>query len=161
MLKNTRLAVMVLIVSCQATIAQIPTPGLDIFCTGRGCPCVGDCNRDDIVTVDELLTMVNAALDDTPVDACATGDEDGDRRFSVDEVLFALQYAQQGCPATPGYCSKCSCEFTTGSGFVVVRGAVPSCTEPCDWLCREYNSCDRLVSTSCLISDWEPMYEVE
>jgi hypothetical protein len=33
-------------------------------------PCVGDCNGDGRVTVDEILTAINIALGNTPVSAC-------------------------------------------------------------------------------------------
>jgi hypothetical protein len=40
--------------------------------------CVGDCNHDRSVTVDEILTMVNIALGNADVSACPVGN-DGDR----------------------------------------------------------------------------------
>lgn len=60
--------------------------------------CTGDCNGDSTVTVDDLLTMVNIALDHTPVDHCVAGDVNGDQAITVDEILTALNYALTGCP---------------------------------------------------------------
>lgn len=148
------MSAMVLLVWSDVTLGQKPTPTIDIciFCTGTGCPCVGDCNGDDKVTIDDLLTMVNVALGDAPVSRCLIGDDDGNQMISIDEILLAIQYAQQGCPDTPGYCSECSCQFVRGTGTVSVRGAVPSCTEPCEWLCARFDACGGVVSASCISS---------
>ena len=60
--------------------------------------CVGDCNSSDAVTVDELLTMVNIALGNTPVMACEAGDANRDGQTTVDEILAAVNNALNGCP---------------------------------------------------------------
>ncbi|MBI3786412.1 MAG: hypothetical protein HY270_23740, partial [Deltaproteobacteria bacterium] len=49
--------------------------------------CVGDCGEDDEVTVDELITMVNIALESTPVSACPVGDVDDDGAISINEII--------------------------------------------------------------------------
>jgi len=60
--------------------------------------CAGDCNGDAAVTVDDLLTMVNVALDTTTVDHCAAGDVNGDHAITIDEILTAVNYALTACP---------------------------------------------------------------
>jgi hypothetical protein len=60
-------------------------------------PCEGDCNGDGQVTVDELLTMVNIALGNTPVTTCEAGDANHDGEITVDEILTALNNALNGC----------------------------------------------------------------
>ena len=60
--------------------------------------CVGDCDGDGMVTVDEILKMVSIALG-APVDDCPAGDRDGDGEITVDEVLTAVTNALDGCPA--------------------------------------------------------------
>jgi alpha-D-xyloside xylohydrolase len=62
--------------------------------------CTGDCDGDGAVTVDDLLTMVNVALENTPVGQCAAGDADGDHAIAIDEILIAVNYALTSCPAT-------------------------------------------------------------
>lgn len=52
--------------------------------------CVGDCNNDGVVTVNELITMVTVALGTADVTACASGDRDGDGAITVDEILKAV-----------------------------------------------------------------------
>ena len=51
-----------------------------------------------MVTVDEILTMVNIALGNTPVADCVAGDRNGDGTITVDEILAAVNNALSGCP---------------------------------------------------------------
>jgi CSLREA domain-containing protein len=62
--------------------------------------CVGDCNGDPSVTVDEILTMVNIALGNTPVATCKAGDANHDDEITVDEILTAVNNALNGCSAS-------------------------------------------------------------
>jgi len=62
-------------------------------------PCVGDCGDDGQVTVDEIITMVNIALGNTPVGTCEAGDANGDHEITVDEILTAVNNALNGCAA--------------------------------------------------------------
>jgi hypothetical protein len=50
-----------------------------------------------VVTVDEILTMVNIALGNTPVTECLPGDRNGDGTITVDEILTAVHNALDGC----------------------------------------------------------------
>ncbi|MFI5397806.1 MAG: hypothetical protein ACHQ9S_19900 [Candidatus Binatia bacterium] len=61
--------------------------------------CVGNCNFTSGVTVDEILTMVNIALGNTPIASCEAGDANGDGRITVDEILTGVNNALKGCPA--------------------------------------------------------------
>jgi len=61
--------------------------------------CTGDCNGDGHVTVDEILTMVNIALGNTPVTTCEAGDVNHDNQITVDEILTAVNNALNGCLA--------------------------------------------------------------
>ena len=60
-------------------------------------PCVGNCDGSGDVTVDEILTMVNIALANTPVTACDAGDANHDGQITVDEILTAVNNALNGC----------------------------------------------------------------
>ena len=85
-----------------STQLQRPTTGDVVFTTvvvaasGVG-HCVGDCGSDRIVTIDELLRLVNIALGNTEVPACVAGDANGDGRITVDEILVAVINATEGC----------------------------------------------------------------
>lgn len=59
--------------------------------------CVGDCNSDQQVSVDELLTLVNIALGTANITACVAGDSNHDGQISVDEILNAVSNALHGC----------------------------------------------------------------
>jgi len=81
--------------ACDVAPAQTPTPPSD---TGS---CAGDCDGHGTVTIDELLTLVNVALDDAPARTCEPGDRNHDRLITVDEILTAVNNALKGCPAAP------------------------------------------------------------
>ncbi|MFQ5666633.1 MAG: hypothetical protein ACE5I7_09400 [Candidatus Binatia bacterium] len=65
--------------------------------------CVGDCNGDGQVTVNELITMVNVALGTADVSACTAGDANGDGQITVNEIVSGVNNALNGCP-TEGVC---------------------------------------------------------
>jgi spore coat protein CotH len=69
------------------------------FAPGPG-SCIGDCNADDSVTVDELITGVNIALGSGEVTACTSMDRNEDYTISVDELLSGVNSALEGCPQT-------------------------------------------------------------
>ncbi len=74
-----------------------PTPTATPTPTPTPVPCVGDCNGDHSVTVDELLTMVNIALGSADVTACGAGDANHDSQITIDEILTAVNNALNGC----------------------------------------------------------------
>jgi hypothetical protein len=74
------------------TPALAPTPTLAVT------RCVGDCSGDHQVTVNELLTMVNVALGNAPIVACAAGDANRDDALTINEILVAVNNALNGCP---------------------------------------------------------------
>jgi hypothetical protein len=84
------------------TTTQTPTPTitgtatLGPLSTPTPVPCVGDCNGDRQVTIDEILTMVNIALEnvETP---CFAGDANRDGRITIDEILAAVNNALRDC----------------------------------------------------------------
>lgn len=61
--------------------------------------CPGDCNGDGMVTVAELISGVNAALDGGP--ACPAFYLDGDVTVGMRELIAAVKAALSGCPAAP------------------------------------------------------------
>jgi hypothetical protein len=65
--------------------------------------CAGDCNRDGLVSINELITAVNIALGNSPLSGCRVTDLDGNGRLEVNELIAAVNDALAGCPsaATP------------------------------------------------------------
>jgi cytochrome c553 len=61
--------------------------------------CTGDCDGSGDVTVNELITMVNIALGNTPLSACPIGDADGSGDITVNEIIQAVGFALTRCPA--------------------------------------------------------------
>ncbi|MBX3026445.1 heparinase II/III family protein [bacterium] len=60
-------------------------------------PCVGDCDRDGVVSIDELTLALRAALGAGPLASCRSADADGDGRVTIDELLAAVRRALLGC----------------------------------------------------------------
>jgi len=71
-----------------------PTP----TATPGAARCVGDCNANRVVTVDELLKAVNIALGSAGVDLCAAADGNADAAVTINELLAAVNGALDGCP---------------------------------------------------------------
>jgi len=89
----------------SATLTSTPTPtptstSPPATVTPTALACVGDCNGDGHVTVDEILTLVNVALNATPLADCPAGDANDDQEITIDEILRAVHNAVSGC--TPG-----------------------------------------------------------
>jgi len=61
--------------------------------------CLGDCDADASVAVNELVTLVQVALGTSPMADCHAGDADGDGELTVDELISAVKNALGGCPA--------------------------------------------------------------
>jgi hypothetical protein len=64
-----------------------------------GNECLGDCDRDGAVTIDEIITGVNIALDSALLGRCPVFDGSDDGAVTVDEIITAVTYALVGCPA--------------------------------------------------------------
>ncbi len=63
--------------------------------------CVGDCDGDLTIAVNELVTGIDIALDRVPFDACPQFDLDGDGRVGISELVTAVGNAVDGCPEIP------------------------------------------------------------
>jgi len=61
--------------------------------------CAGDCDGRAEVTVDEIITLINIAVGNALLTACAAGDADRNGEISVDEIIAAVGNALNGCPA--------------------------------------------------------------
>lgn len=82
----------------EGQCAPVPTPT-----PGTCGSCVGDCNGNCVVTVDELILMVVIALDDNGTSRCIAGDASGDGHITINEIIAAVNNALTECPssATP------------------------------------------------------------
>lgn len=63
-------------------------------------PCVGDCDGDGVVSIDELVLGVQIALGTAPVARCNAADRDGNDTVMVEELIAAVDAALGGCNAS-------------------------------------------------------------
>ena len=73
-----------------ATPTETSTPKLH--------PCIGDCDDNGNVTVDEIITLVNIAFGAPDVSGCASGDRNGEG-VDITLIVKAVGYALTSCPA--------------------------------------------------------------
>jgi len=60
-------------------------------------PCPADCDRDGIVTRDELLAAITLAVTDGSAVSCAAADRDADDRVAIDDIVATRHDMQHGC----------------------------------------------------------------
>jgi len=63
--------------------------------------CIGDCDGNGEVTIDELVRAVRIPLGELPVSECPAIDANGDGEVSINELIAAVGNALSGC-APPG-----------------------------------------------------------
>jgi hypothetical protein len=68
---------------------------------GAPTPCPGDCSGDDIVAIDELLTLVNIATGKAPTSRCAILNEAPRIEYLVQAVNRALRGCAEPTPTPP------------------------------------------------------------
>ena len=87
--------------------------------------CVGDCNGDGEVRINELVIMVNLDLDGGSVSICLAADVSGDGVITMDEIVLAVNRALYGClgdatptptvaPCTTQSCRQCTAADASG-----------------------------------------------
>ncbi len=72
-----------------------------VTANGALAQCVGDCNGDGTVRINELIQGVNIALDEAQLDICPAFDSDGDGAVRIGELITAVNNALNGCPPAP------------------------------------------------------------
>ncbi len=71
--------------------------GLEVSrAVGRG-GCIGDCDDDFAITVDELISGVRIALGMDALSTCPVFDRDGDDRVAIGELIAATRASLDGC----------------------------------------------------------------
>ena len=80
------------------TATPVPTiPATETATPPTPIACVGDCNGDHEVTVDELVIGVNLSLGLLIVDRCPSFDPNDSLTVTINELILALRHASQGC----------------------------------------------------------------
>ena len=85
--------------------------------------CVGDCDADGVVAVNELVIGVNIALSRAAVDSCASLDTNGDARVVVNELIGAVNSALRGCGFAGRYAATVALDDGATGALAVVAGA--------------------------------------
>lgn len=83
-----------------ATATRTRTPTQTKTATATFSPvedCIGDCNGDNTVSIDELVLALDSALGGQPPDICTGLDTDTNGQISVDEIVRAVLSAIAGC----------------------------------------------------------------
>jgi hypothetical protein len=76
--------------------AATPTPTVTETPT-TGPSCVGDCDGNGTVAINELITGVGIALGSLPFTACPQFDSDGSNTVAINELIAAVNNALTGC----------------------------------------------------------------
>ena len=71
--------------------------GTPVIPTAPPSACIGDCNSDGQITVDELVKGVNIALGLTTPDVCPAFDCNGNQKVTVDCLVKAVSASLNGC----------------------------------------------------------------
>jgi hypothetical protein len=88
--------------------------------------CVGDCNGDGRVSVEEIVRGVGIVLGTTPIGSCERLDRDGNGTVTIDELVAAVGFALRGCPATPVAASASPTPVMSPTATRVVPSASPT-----------------------------------
>lgn len=99
--------------------------------------CVGDCNADQSVHVDEVILAVAIALGNRPASDCTVADTDSSSSVTVDEIVAALRTALEGCPGASPAATVTATATATPSASATPTPAsevVPVGTELRTWL---------------------------
>lgn len=134
------------------------------FPAARAAACAGDCNDNDAVTINELVTMVAIALDENGVDACAAGDANLDGVINIDELVLAVTHALGEClnstpslaPCTGDALAACSaaCGGPGRTGCCTLSSP-PGCFDPSNGSIT-YTACGTNEAAACVLGGATP-----
>jgi hypothetical protein len=125
--------------------------------------CVGDCDGDRVVSIDNLLVVVNMALGNQPIINCAVGDVGLDGFVGVADVIAVVNQAMQGCPPIPPTPTPTQVSTTPVAGGLCYESAF---CDPCEvYPCRPFGAtqefCCQLAHGQGVTFSWCPpgMYD--
>ena len=106
--------------------AQTPTPTMTPMPTTA---CIGDCDGNDIVRVNEVLLLVSITLGRSEPTECSAGRGDVEEQIAIDDLVTAVTKLLHGCaPRTP---------TPTQGPFAFGRCSETANCDPCDvYPCR-------------------------
>jgi hypothetical protein len=98
---------------CWSVVAVFGLPLATVWSTASAqqSACVGDCQSNNSVTVDDILTMLNIALGGGEITACENGDANGDGKITIEDIVVAINNAKLSdisqCVRVPGGQGRC------------------------------------------------------
>jgi cysteine-rich repeat protein len=100
---------------CKGAAVVVLVLAMAFASPARAQGCAGDCNGNDQVSINELITCVNIALGSAQLAACAACDVNGNGTVAINELIAAVNAALNGCNFTPG--PSPTATPTGGAGF--------------------------------------------
>ena len=82
-------------------LAALSAAALVLSAASARAQCVGDCNGNGIVAVNELVTGVNIALGNSPLSTCTVFDTDATNQVEIYELIAAVGNLLNTCNAGP------------------------------------------------------------
>lgn len=80
-----------------AGVAAVLLSGAFLVARSAAAQCIGDCNADGTVTIDELVTAANVSSAALPLSSCPSLDPRGDGDITIDELVPAVGNFLNGC----------------------------------------------------------------
>jgi len=80
-------------------ISKIKCNSGEVTITGGAAPCVGDCDGNGTVAINELIRGVNIALGNANVSTCSAMDANGNGIVAINELIQGVNNALNGCPS--------------------------------------------------------------
>ena len=87
-------------------------------------PCVGDCNNNGIVAVNELITGVNISLEQRPLEDCPGFDSNDNGRVAVNELIQGVNSSLDGCEPLGCSVEPGAYTLTQGEGGTLAVGSI-------------------------------------
>jgi hypothetical protein len=106
--------------------------GVGVQPAGAGIACVGDCNGDAIVAINEMIVGVNIALGSQLLSACPAFDCQGLGEVPINCLIQAVNSALGGCPAEPPVRLEGSCSAPDGDGLAACAPGTSISVYRCD-----------------------------
>jgi len=85
------------LVAAEPTPTATPTSRTPVATPTASGSCASDCNGNRVVSINELIAVVNIALGIRAVETCPAGDVNGDGTVSINELITAVGRALRGC----------------------------------------------------------------
>ncbi len=82
----------------DVAVLSLAGDAVTIALTNAAPACVGDCNVDGTVAINELISGVNIAIGSQPLSGCPAFDSNNSGTVTIDELVGAVRAALEGCP---------------------------------------------------------------